>query len=313
MDAGTINSLDYPLLLSMQRVAPLCAIDLLLLASLLFLFAVGVASVPNNPHRFLPATAKKPNDNVILLRAATQPSTKKAQKWFPLESNPVLMNDYIEKLGFHSDLYNFVDVFATEEWALSMIPQPVVAVIFLYPLTEKQLQHESGKTVAPSTSDDDNKIWFIKQRIGNACGTIGLLHALLNTPEPVSQFRPGSWLQQFQASCPVSLDPVAKAEILEADDTIATLHDKATSSEQNSTDRGRLDDQLVTHFIAFVRGTDDNTLYELDGRKAGPVPHGTTSATTLLPDACRVIKEFMARDPTEVRFTILALAPKVEE
>jgi len=312
MDHGPLQAWvleDNPL--SMQRVAPLYAIDLLLLASLLFLFAVGVASVPDNPHRtFL--HQQPPRSRTTMSSSSEQPSTKKAQKWFPLESNPVLMNDYIGKLGFHSDLYNFVDVFATEDWALEMIAKPVVAVIFLYPLTEKQLQHESGKTVAPSTSDNDNnKIWFIKQRIGNACGTIGLLHALLNTPEPVSQFRPGSWLQQFQASCPASLDPVAKAEILEADDTIASLHDKATSSEQNSTDRGRLEDQLVTHFIAFVRDN-NNTLYELDGRKAGPVPHGTTSATTLLPDAIRVIKEFMARDPTEVRFTILALAPKVE-
>ena len=33
------------------------------------------------------------------------------QRWFPLESNPDLMNSYIEKLGFNTNRYHFVDVF----------------------------------------------------------------------------------------------------------------------------------------------------------------------------------------------------------
>ena len=239
--------------------------------------------------------------------------SKKEQRWFPLESNPTLMNDYTEKLGFNTDIYHFVDVFATEDWALSMIPQPVVAVVFLYPLTEAQLKTPDSDGNAPTAvqPDDSNKLWFIKQRIGNACGTIGLLHALLNAPEPIRQFKPGSWLQDFQSACPAAMDPVQKAERLEGDPRIAALHDRATASEQNCTDRGRLEDRLVTHFVAFVAGR-DGQLYELDGRKAGPVPHGAT--TSLLRDACRVIRQtFMARDPNELRFTILALAPKVED
>ncbi len=59
----------------------------------------------------------------------------------------------------------------------------------------------------------------------------------------------------------------------------------------------------------------DGHLYELDGRKQFPINHGVTSAATLLPDTCRVIQQFMARDPEEVRFTIVALgaAGEVEE
>jgi hypothetical protein len=59
----------------------------------------------------------------------------------------------------------------------------------------------------------------------------------------------------------------------------------------------------------------DGDLYELDGRKRFPINHGPTSESTLLEDACRVIKGFMERQPGEVRFTMVALckAPPVEE
>jgi ubiquitin carboxyl-terminal hydrolase L3 len=239
-------------------------------------------------------------------RMSSPPATK--QRWFPLESNPDLINKYIAGLGFDTNLYEFVDVFSTEDWALQMIPQPVVAVIMLYPLSEKQESCYDQDELALSDTD---KVWFIKQRIGNACGTIGLLHSLLNTPEPLRAFKPDSWLHSFQDDCPNPLDPIAKAEMLEGDKKIATLHDQATSSEDNQTDRGNIEDKLTTHFVALVNV--NNKLYELDGRKKGPVLHGDTSEMTMLQDACKVVKVFMDRDPGEMRFTILALAPKVEE
>ncbi|KAL7575938.1 hypothetical protein ACA910_000734 [Epithemia clementina (nom. ined.)] len=232
----------------------------------------------------------------------------KDQRWFPLESNPTLMNGYIQKLGFDTSLYEFHDVFSTEEWALQMIPQPVVAVVMLYPLTEKQTSQESKDEPVLDKSDS---VWFIKQRIGNACGTIGLLHAILNAPEGLRTFPAGSWLDEFYRDCPPPLDPIRKAELLEGNKAIAKLHDEATSSESNQTSRGSLDDNVITHFIALVHV--DGVLYELDGRKGGPIAHGKTSPMTLLADSCAVVRTFMERDPGEMRFTILALAPKQQE
>jgi ubiquitin carboxyl-terminal hydrolase L3 len=235
-------------------------------------------------------------------------SVNKEQRWFPLESNPELMNRYIASLGFDTTHYALTDVFSTESWALDMIPQPVAAVVMLYPLTD--VQNEHARTEETSTTDKD--VWFIKQRIGNACGTIGLLHALRNAPEPLRDIsiQSGSWLSSFYSDCPATLSPIAKAERLESDETIRTLHDKATSDESNQTSRGSLDDKLNVHFVALVHV--NGGLYELDGRKDGPVRHGDTTKKTLLQDACKVVDTFMKRDPTEMRFTILALAPKVE-
>ena len=233
-------------------------------------------------------------------------SSGSKQKWFPLESNPQLINGYIQKLGFDTSLYEFCDVFSTEDWALDMIPQPVAAVLLLYPLTEKIIENEGEETVASDTIQD--QVWFIKQRIGNACGTIGLLHALMNAPEAIRIFDSDSWMSKFAENCPIPLAPVAKAEHLEGDKKIAKLHDDATSSESNSTSRGNIDDKVETHFIALVHV--NGKLYELDGRKDGPILHGDTTQMALLKDSCEVIKKFMARDPSEARFAITALAPK---
>lgn len=60
------------------------------------------------------------------------------------------------------------------------------------------------------------------------------------------------------------------------------------------------------HFVCFVEK--GGVLYELDGRREGPVPRGSSSRETLLEDAGKVIKEkFMALDPEEHRFSIMAL------
>ena len=57
----------------------------------------------------------------------------------------------------------------------------------------------------------------------------------------------------------------------------------------------------------FLYSNVDGNLYELDGRKSFPINHGPTSQESLLSDSCKIIQEFMKRDPTELRFTIVAL------
>jgi len=66
-------------------------------------------------------------------------------------------------------------------------------------------------------------------------------------------------------------------------------------------------DDVAAHFIAFVVESGD--LYELDGTKPFPINHGKCEKTELLAKSCDVIKTFMARDPEEIRFTMMAVAP----
>lgn len=57
-----------------------------------------------------------------------------AKRWFPLESNPEVMNAYVAQLGFPTHAFRFCDVHSTDEWALEMVPSPVLGVLMLFPI-----------------------------------------------------------------------------------------------------------------------------------------------------------------------------------
>ena len=104
------------------------------------------------------------------------------RSWFPLESNPEVMTAYMEKLGMNTAQYSFCDVLSTEDWALEMVPRPVLAVLMLFPITEveEEHRHREAERIAKEGESVSSSVFFTKQTISNACGTIGLLHAAGN-------------------------------------------------------------------------------------------------------------------------------------
>lgn len=94
-----------------------------------------------------------------------------------------------------------------------------------------------------------------------------------------------------------------RGEILESDTAFSDSHQLLAQEGQSA----QPEEPVYHHFIALVNV--GGQLLELDGRKSVPVPHGATSAETFVADAAAVCKEFMARDPTDVRFNVLAIVP----
>lgn len=224
-------------------------------------------------------------------------------RWLPLESNPEVMTKFVNSLGM-KPTWQFGDVYGLDPDLLSMVPRPVCAVLLLFPITEtsetfKQQEEDKLKDKPQEVSPD---VYFIKQTIGNACGTIGLIHAVANNL-PHLDFESSSALKTFidQTS---KMTPEQKAEFLEKDESIRVTHE--SSAQEGQTEAPSLDEKVNLHFVAFVNV--GGQLHELDGRKPFPIVHGKTTEDSFLEDAVEVCKVFMARDPQEVRFTIIALS-----
>ncbi|XP_043693118.1 ubiquitin carboxyl-terminal hydrolase 3-like [Telopea speciosissima] len=107
-----------------------------------------------------------------------------AKKWLPLEANPDIMSQFLWGLGLPVDEAEFYDVYGLDDELLEMVPKPVLAVLFLYPLTaesEAERMSEEGSV----KKEPSEKVYFLKQTVGNACGTIGLLHAIGNVSSEI--------------------------------------------------------------------------------------------------------------------------------
>lgn len=125
-----------------------------------------------------------------------------AKQWFPLESNPSVMNSYMQKLGLDTNNFSFHDVFSTEDWALDMVPKPVLGVLLLFPISESSEihRHEEDSRIKSEGQNVSSKVYYMKQTIGNACGTVGLLHSVGNVRSLVA-VQPESYLDTlFQAT-----------------------------------------------------------------------------------------------------------------
>ncbi len=101
-----------------------------------------------------------------------------------------------------------------------------------------------------------------------------------------------------------AVDPNQRAKLLEKSDELEEAHQEV-ATEATSDVSHAINDNL--HFVAFVES--EGKLWELDGRKEFPIDHGNSSPETLLNDAIVAVKEFMARDPEDVRFNMVALGP----
>lgn len=227
--------------------------------------------------------------------------TPSAKRWLPLEANPEVMNQFLWGLGLPEDEAECYDVFGLDLELLEMVPKPVLAVVFLYPLTaqseEERIQQENEEKEA------SNSVYFMKQTVGNACGTIGLLHAIGNLTSEIKLVE-GSFLDRFFKTT-ATMDPSERATYLEKDTEMEVAHSVAATAGETEAS-----DNVDTHFICF--SCVDGELYELDGRKTGPISHGPSSPSSILQDAAKVIQGIIEKNPNSLNFNVIAISKKSE-
>ncbi|KAG5601350.1 hypothetical protein H5410_032720 [Solanum commersonii] len=257
-------------------------------------------------------------------------STGSKKRWLPLEANPDVMNQFLWGLGVPANEAECCDVYGLDEELLEMVPKPVLAVLFLYPLTSQSEEERIKQDSETKVQDPSSTVYYMKQTVGNACGTIGLLHAIGNITSQI-KLTEGSFLDKFFKSTS-SLDPMQvlifaievsgqshhsshpmlihsgtnlqRALFLENDREMEVAHSvAATAGDTEATD------DVNTHFICFT--CVDGQLYELDGRRAGPITHGASSPNSLLKDAARVIKKIIEKNPDSINFNVIAISQNV--
>ncbi|CAH8501495.1 unnamed protein product [Schistosoma turkestanicum] len=201
------------------------------------------------------------------------------------------------KLGVVEGSWQFVDVFSLDNDMLAFIPEPVLSLLFLYPI-ESAIENASL-----GIEDNSSKVILIKQTVGNACGTIALLHALANNKQNLS-IKDDSFLSKVLDGFE-DKTPAERGVIVENKKELSVLHEK--SALEGQTEAPDAESKTNLHFICLVEH--NGFIYELDGRKNAPIRHGSITSAGFLRDACSIVKKFITCLPESVDFNVMALCP----
>lgn len=235
-------------------------------------------------------------------------------KYFvPLESNPEVFNELIYSLGVSRSL-EFHDVYVIDDpEMLAMIPRPVYALLMVFPVSDsyEAYRQENDKTLEDdyynkvSGTSEEDAVWY-KQTIGNACGTYALLHALSNgIPQDAIAF--DSPLQRLLESTK-SLNVVERAQFLENSQELEKLH--ASVASHGDTQAPAAEEKTDLHYVCLTKSKNTGDLYELDGRRKGPIKVANldTDEDLLSSKALDKVREFLQRESKSPMFSIIALA-----
>ncbi|ORX36618.1 peptidase C12, ubiquitin carboxyl-terminal hydrolase [Kockovaella imperatae] len=228
-------------------------------------------------------------------------------KWVPLEASPDVFNEWSRSLGLPDSPLSFQDLFSLDEEFLQFVPKPVKAVLLLFPQRGK-LAEARKEEEERGEGKWDGDVWYIKQTIPNACGSIGLLHALLNLPSSGEYaLKQDSPLIHFKTAS-VPLSPLDRAKLLDKADFFEAAHTVAAQSGQSAVPQGE-DVDVDTHFITFIEAENskgEKRVVELDGGRNGPFDRGLCN--DLLKDVAKIVQDKYIAQSDEINFTMLVLA-----
>ncbi|KAJ5809436.1 Ubiquitin carboxyl-terminal hydrolase isozyme L3 [Penicillium pulvis] len=245
---------------------------------------------------------------------ADNPDVPNTQKAFvPLENNPEVMSHLVHQLGLPPTL-GFTDVFSIDEPDLiAFVPRTSHALLLVFPVSptyeESRRKEDSSLPEYTGHGPSEPVTWF-KQTIRNACGLIGLLHAVSNG-EPRSHVIPGSDLDVLLTQAQ-DLEPARRADLLYESKALESAH--ADAAKLGDTAAPQAEDNVDLHFVAFVKVGD--TLWELDGRRKGPLARGklgpdedALSETALGLGVRRFLKMEAEGGNPDLRFSLVSLGP----
>lgn len=228
--------------------------------------------------------------------------------WEPLEGTPTALNALANQLGLDTNAWHFVDVLGLDDEILAVTIPPTArctALILLYPTTDaeivaylksKQLEEESKSCV------------FLQQILGGTCGTLAAVHAIANSNPCHTAIAFDSSLSQLIQNN--NFDSVQeKSTWFVGLESVRHAHQAAASSmQQGKATTGTISlkgQRQGRHFMTWVHR--HGSLWELDGRRNGPVCRGMTTEKKILRDAISIVRELFRVSQDESVHTKISL------
>ncbi len=216
-------------------------------------------------------------------------------------------------LSFH-DVYSL-----TDPDLLAFVPRPSLALLLVFPITPTYESHRQAEDSAlppyqPPNPAAEPIIWY-PQTIGNACGMMGILHAVSNG-KARDFVEPGSGLHELiEAAVPMA--PTQRAELLYESEFLESSHERFAS--QGQSEAPGVGEDVDLHYVCFVKD-EAGGLWEMDGRRRGPLQRATLgeeedvlSETALEAGPRAFVRREEELGGGELRFSLLALGPSEED
>jgi ubiquitin carboxyl-terminal hydrolase L3 len=246
------------------------------------------------------------------------------------------MSALVHKLGL-SEKLAFHDVFSIDEpELLAFVPRPAHALLLVFPVSETyeqfRVQEDKDRLEYQGHGPEEEVVWY-KQTIGNACGLIGLLHGVSNgtarsnigrlhvlsemvSTRPLTPYAaPDSNLAKLLNDA-IPLKPVERADLLYDSEALESAHQAAATGGDTSAPAA--DDNVDLHYVCFVK-SQNNNLWELDGRRKGPLNRGklspdedVLSETALDLGVRSFLKRESAAEGGDLRFSLITLAESLD-
>jgi len=201
-------------------------------------------------------------------------------------------------------------VFGLDADLLGMVPRPVLAVVLLFPI-EREERVEQVKA-APASEASREGLFYIKQKIGNACGTIALLHAIANNTGTGGadasslQLEEDSFLAKLCEDCQ-AMSPDERADYLDAkaEAGLESAHNAAAVDDDKKGETITEEDMSTNlHFVCYVEK--NGKLWELDGRNpAGPSAVADCTHAEVLEKSAQAIQKRMSAS-SSLQFSVMA-------